>query len=94
MPPNMVYSTMPTGTRKHAAAVGTPVSDVTTADPGSAVSPSSSCIDETWKFTSSQQHGSHKDVGHETERDIHAMSDRSVTGPDGFETATCQLIPT
>lgn len=33
IPPNMVYSTTPTGNRKQAATVGTPVSEVTTADP-------------------------------------------------------------
>jgi hypothetical protein len=33
MPPNMVYSTTPIGSKKHAAAVGTPVSDVVTAAP-------------------------------------------------------------
>jgi hypothetical protein len=33
MPPNMVYSTTPMGKRKQAAAVGTPVREVTTAEP-------------------------------------------------------------
>lgn len=33
MPPNIVYSTTPIGKRKQAAAVGTPVRDVTTAEP-------------------------------------------------------------
>lgn len=33
MPPNMVYSTTPTGSRKHPAAVGTPQREVATADP-------------------------------------------------------------
>jgi hypothetical protein len=33
IPPNRVYRTTPMGSRKHAAAVGTPVRDVMTADP-------------------------------------------------------------
>ncbi|EKG18540.1 hypothetical protein MPH_04342 [Macrophomina phaseolina MS6] len=33
IPPNMVYNTTPTGSRKQAAAVGTPVRAVTTAEP-------------------------------------------------------------
>ncbi len=33
IPTNMVYNTTPIGSRKHAAAVGTPVREVTTADP-------------------------------------------------------------
>lgn len=33
LPPNIVYSTTPTGSKKHAAAVGTPVKEEATADP-------------------------------------------------------------
>ena len=33
IPPNMVYTTTPSGSRKQAAAVGTPVREEMTADP-------------------------------------------------------------
>ena len=90
MPPIMVYMTTPTGSRKHAAAVGMPVKEVTTAEPPvrsfeqyQSPSPHRTGHEEF------PHHGSDQNVRHQAKYNEHQMGIKPVPSPDDFQEGMC-----
>jgi hypothetical protein len=82
MPPNMVYNTTPTGSRKHAAAVGMPVSfGISMA---SYHISRSTCRSHN-SGASRQQHGSNKNIGKETKHHEYNVRDSAVSCSDDLQ---------